>query len=81
VNRIRPPRYLAILALLPAFALVFWMTALLASNLASLLIVGVNVHGLSLASYAGDAGPRPCHFESSRMPGKMPEAQRPHRVC
>ena len=59
MNRIRPPRHLAILALLPVFAFVFWMTALLASNLAGLLIVSVNVHGLSLASYAGDAGPRP----------------------
>jgi hypothetical protein len=58
VNSIRR-RSLAILALLPGFAFVFWMTALLASNVSSLLILGANVHGLSLASYASDAAPRP----------------------
>jgi hypothetical protein len=58
VKRIHPLRYLAILAMFPAFALLFWMTAVLASTLPSLLMVGVNVHGLSLTSYAGDAAPR-----------------------
>ena len=59
MNRIRPLRYLAILASLPVFALLFWMTALLVSNLPGLLAIGVNVHGLSLASYAGDTALRP----------------------
>ncbi|HEV2012313.1 MAG TPA: hypothetical protein VGR77_00290 [Candidatus Dormibacteraeota bacterium] len=59
MNRIRPLRYLAILASLPAFALLFWLTALLVSNLPGLLAIGVNVHGLSLASYAGDSAQRP----------------------
>jgi hypothetical protein len=59
VNRLRPLRYLAILASLPAFALLFWITALLVSNLPGLLAIGINVHGLSLASYAGDSSPRP----------------------
>ena len=58
MNRIRLPRSLAILAALPGFALLFWITALLASNVAGLLVVAVNVHGLSLANYAGGAGPR-----------------------
>jgi hypothetical protein len=57
VKRIRPLRSLAILASLPVFALLFWMTALLVSNRPGLLAVGVN--GLSLANYAGDSGQRP----------------------
>jgi len=59
VKRIHPLRSLAILASLPLFALLFWMTALLVSNVPDLLVVGVNVHGLSLASYAGDSAQRP----------------------
>ena len=59
MRRIRPLRYLAILALFPAFALLFWITALVASNVLGLLTVGVNVHSLSLASYAADSAPRP----------------------
>ena len=59
MNRIRPLRYLAMLASLPLFALLFWMTALLVSNLPGLLAIGINVHGLSLASYAGDTALRP----------------------
>ena len=59
MNGIRPLGYLAILASLPVFALLFWMTALLVSNLPGLLAIGVNVHGLSLASYAGDTALRP----------------------
>ena len=56
MKRYRPLRYLAILALFPAFATLFWLTALVTSNIASLLVVGVNVHGLSLTSYARDSG-------------------------
>ena len=59
MRRFRPLRYLAVLGLLPAFAMVFWMTALLASHVPGLLILGVNVHGLSLASYAAGSAPRP----------------------
>jgi outer membrane biosynthesis protein TonB len=59
VNRIHPLRYLAILGLLPAFAVVFWMTALLASQVPGLSILGVNVHGLGLASYAAGSALRP----------------------
>ena len=59
MNRIRPLRYLAMLASLPLFALLFWITAFLLSNLPGLLAIGVNVHGLSLASYAGDTALRP----------------------
>jgi carboxypeptidase family protein len=42
------------LALVPLFGVLFWVTALAASTIPSLLVLGVNVHGLSLASYAGD---------------------------
>jgi hypothetical protein len=42
------------LALVPLFGVLFWITALAASTIPSLLVLGVNVHGLSLASYAGD---------------------------
>ena len=56
---LRPLRPLAILALIPVFGLVFWTTAMFASSIPSLLVLGVNVHGLSLASYAGDSGQRP----------------------
>ncbi len=59
MKRFHPLRYLAVLGLLPAFALVFWMTALLASHVPGLAILGVNVHGLSLANYAADSAPRP----------------------
>jgi outer membrane biosynthesis protein TonB len=59
MKRIRPMRYLAMLASLPLFALLFWMTAFLVSNLPGLLAIGINVHGLSLASYAGDSTQRP----------------------
>lgn len=42
------------LAFVPLFGVLFWITALVASTIPSLLVLGVNVHGLSLASYAGD---------------------------
>ena len=42
------------LALVPLFGVLFWITALAASTIPSLLVLGVNVHGLSLARYAGD---------------------------
>lgn len=52
-------RRLAALALLPLFGLVFWTAATIASSLPGLIVVAVNVHGLGLASYAGDSGQRP----------------------
>src|SRR4029077_1657871 len=52
-------RRLGALALLPIFGLVFWTAATIASNLPGLIVVAVNVHGLGLASYAGDSGQRP----------------------
>lgn len=44
------------LLLIPIFGGIFWATALLASTVPGLLVLGVNVHGLGIASYAGDAG-------------------------
>ena len=58
MNRRRPLRSLAILALLPLFGVVFWLTAVVASSIPSLLVVDVNVHGLTVATYAGDSEQR-----------------------
>src|SRR5438132_11154578 len=58
MNRNRPLRSLAILALLPLLGVVFWLTAVVASSIPSLLVVDVNVHGLTLATYAGDSAQR-----------------------
>jgi carboxypeptidase family protein len=58
MNRHRPLRSLAILALLPLFGVVFWLTAVVASSIPNLLVVDVNVHGLTLATYAGDVEQR-----------------------
>jgi len=58
MNRHRPLRRLAILALLPLFGVVFWLTAVVASSIPSMLVVDVNVHGLTLATYAGDSQQR-----------------------
>jgi hypothetical protein len=44
------------LILIPIFGGVFWVTALIASTIPGLLVLGVNVHGLGTASYAGDPG-------------------------
>jgi len=55
MNRHRPLRSLGILALLPLFGMMFWLTAVVASSIPSLLVVNVNVHGLTLATSAGDA--------------------------
>jgi len=41
-------------ALLPLFGVLFWIASVGASTIPGLLVLGVNVHGLSLASYAGD---------------------------
>ena len=41
MNRHRPLRSLAILALLPLFGMVFWLTAAVASSIPGLLVVGV----------------------------------------
>ena len=42
------------LALIPLLGALFWIAAIAASTIPSLLVLGVNVHGLRLASYAGD---------------------------
>jgi hypothetical protein len=52
-------RRLGLLALLPLFGLVFWTAATIASSLPGLIVVAVNVHGIGLASYAGDSLQRP----------------------
>jgi carboxypeptidase family protein len=53
VNLARKVRRFALLALLPLFALIFWAAALGASTIPELLVIGVNVHGMNLTSYAG----------------------------
>jgi hypothetical protein len=62
-----PRRYrsLAVIATVPALALVFWLTAVIASGLPGLLVVGVNVHGLNLTSFAGDPAQRPAPLSLS----------------
>jgi hypothetical protein len=57
--RRRLTRRLGLLALLPLFGLVFWSAATIASSLPGLIVVAVNVHGIGLASYAGDSLQRP----------------------
>ena len=42
------------LAVVPLFGVLFWVTSIAASTIPGLLVLGVNVHGLSLASYARD---------------------------
>src|SRR5438128_11127789 len=56
---IRTIRNLGIIALLPLFGLVFWEAATVASSVLGVDAIGVNVHGLDLASYAGDLTARP----------------------
>lgn len=51
--------------LLPLLALVFWLTALIASNLPGLEVLSVNVHGLNVTGYAGDPGQRPAPLSLS----------------
>ena len=58
MKRHQPLRNLAILALIPIFGMVFWLTAVLASDIPGALVVGVNVHGLTLATYAGGSDQR-----------------------
>lgn len=57
--RSRLIRCLSTLALLPLFGLVFWAAATVASSLPGLIVVGVNVHGLGVASYAAGSTQRP----------------------
>jgi hypothetical protein len=59
VTRRRLVRRLGALALLPLFGLMFWTAATIASSLPGLIVVAVNVHGIGLASYAGDSPQRP----------------------
>jgi outer membrane biosynthesis protein TonB len=57
--RSRIVRCLGAIALLPLFGLIFWLAAIVASTIPALLVLGVNVHGLGLASYAGDSALQP----------------------
>ncbi|HVS06259.1 MAG TPA: carboxypeptidase regulatory-like domain-containing protein [Candidatus Dormibacteraeota bacterium] len=57
--RRRLTRRLGLLALLPLLGLVFWTAATIASSLPGLMVVAVNVHGIGVASYAGDSLERP----------------------
>jgi len=52
-------RNLGIIALLPLFGLVFWVAATVASSILGLDVIGVNVHGPGLASYADGIRARP----------------------
>jgi hypothetical protein len=56
---IRIIRNLGIIALLPLFGLVFWAAATAASSILGVDVIGVNVHGLGLASYASEITARP----------------------
>ena len=47
---------LAILALLPLFGLIFWLSAVVASSIPDVLVMAVNVHGVNLDRLAGDSG-------------------------
>ena len=60
-------RNLGIIALLPVFGLAFWAAATVASSVLSLDIIGVNVHGLGLASYAGESGLRHAPISNQMM--------------
>jgi outer membrane biosynthesis protein TonB len=64
---IRLIRNLGIIALLPVFGLAFWAAATVASSVLSLDIIGVNVHGLGLASYAGESGLRHAPISNQMM--------------
>jgi hypothetical protein len=46
---------LAILAVLPLFGLIFWLSAVVASSIPRVLVMAVNVHGANLTSLAGDS--------------------------
>ena len=58
MTRRRWLKSLAILALLPLFALIFWLSAVVASSIPNVLVMAVNVHGLNLTSLAGDSSQR-----------------------
>jgi outer membrane biosynthesis protein TonB len=65
MNRIL--RTIGIIALLPLFGLVFWAAATVASSLLTLGVIGVNVHGLGLASYAAELNTRPAPLSAQVM--------------
>jgi len=57
-------RCLGIVAILSAFALVFWLTAVVLSSFPSTSVVAVNVHGLDLPGY-GDSNQHPAPLSLS----------------
>lgn len=65
-------RPLGTIALVPLFGLMFWAAATVASSIPGLTILGVDVHGLGLASYAGDSAQRPAPLS----PQLLEDAQR-----
>lgn len=73
-------RSIAVTAVVPLLALVFWLTALIASDLPGAVVLGVNVHGLNLTSYAGDPGQRPAPLSLSVLDDASQEAGSPTAV-
>src|SRR4030081_2311342 len=60
-------RNLGVIALLPLFGLAFWAAASVASSVLSLDIIGVDVHGLGLTSYAGRSSLRPAPVSAQML--------------
>ena len=52
----RRTKSLLLLAVLPVFGLIFWLSAVVASHIPNVLVIAVDVHGLNLPSLAGDSG-------------------------
>ena len=52
----RRTKSLLLLAVLPLFGLIFWLSAVVASHIPNVLVIAVDVHGLNLPSLAGDSG-------------------------
>jgi outer membrane biosynthesis protein TonB len=62
------------LALLPLFGLIFWLTAVIASGFPDILVLGVNVHGLNLTSFASDTNQRPAPLSLSVLDDAQQDA-------
>jgi hypothetical protein len=65
MNGRRRLRILGILLLLPAVSLLFWITAMLASNLPGTVAFAVNVHGLNTNTYGVGTTQRPAPLSLS----------------
>src|SRR5919199_1470794 len=53
------------LAVVPLFAAVFWLTAVIASSFPKTAAVAVNVHSLTLTAFGGDLNQRPAPLSLS----------------